>query len=103
MSLINAIGRIIHEEQSANRNPVDKLSRELNGIRIFEPCKGCGETNRGGFAHDKCSIEGLGKDQGYELRLHFRMVLLAETPGENRGQYLDLICLLDLETGSLSH
>ena len=65
MSLINAIGRIIHEEQLANRNPADKLSRELNGIRIFEGLvKDVERRTEGGFARGKCSIEGLGKDQG---------------------------------------
>ena len=102
MSLINAIGRIIHEEQSANRNPADKLSRELKGIRIFEGrVKDVERRTEGGFARGKCSIEGLGKDQGQELRLHFQNeFLLAETPeGEPRAMTPDLICLLDLETG----
>ena len=88
MSLINAIGRIIHEEQSANRNPADKLSRELNGIRIFEGrVKDVERRTEGGFARGKCSIEGLGKIRATSYDFIFRMSFFwQKRQGENRGQ-----------------
>ncbi len=102
MSLINSIGRIIHAEQAANRNPADRLARDLDGVRLFEGrVLDVDRRTEGGFARGTCKIEGLGPDQGDTIVLEFQNeFLLARTAdGAARAMTPDLICLLDLETG----
>ena len=102
LSLITHIGRIIQSEQTANRNPADRLARDLNGMRLFEGrVTDVDRRTEGGFARGQATIEGLEAYQGQTLRLHFQNeFLLAETgSGTPRAMTPDLICLLDLETG----
>lgn len=102
MSLIHKIGRIIHEEQAANRNCVDRLAAELNGLRLFEGrVLDVDRKTTGGFARGTALIEGLEGFTGQKLRLHFQNeFLVAETEdGTLLASTPDLICLLDLETG----
>ncbi|WP_027834169.1 DUF917 domain-containing protein [Maritalea myrionectae] len=102
MSLINSIGRIIHEEQAANRNPVHKLSKDLNGVSLFEGrVMDVDRRTEGGFARGSCTIEGLGSYDGESISLEFQNeFLLAKTAdGKPKAITPDLICLLDLETG----
>ena len=102
ISLIYSIGRIIQVEQSANRNPADRLASELGGFRLFEGrVTDVDRRTEGGFARGTATIEGLGLHEDSRLRLNFQNeFLLAETPdGEARAMTPDLICLLDLETG----
>jgi len=102
LSLISNIGQIITDEQSANRNPADKLASELNGVRLFEGrITDVERRTEGGFARGQAIIEGLEGYKGRSMKLNFQNeFLLAE---DNKGQPLamtpDLICLLDLETG----
>jgi len=102
MSLINSIGRIIHSEQAANRNPAERLARDLNGIRLFEGrVLDVDRRTEGGFARGSCTIDGLGPDAGSQIKLDFQNeFLIAKTSdGTPRAITPDLICLLDLETG----
>ncbi len=102
LSLINSIGQIIHSEQAANRNPADRLARDLNGVRLFEGrVLDVDRRTEGGFARGSCVIEGLGPDDGDRITLEFQNeFLLAKTSdGTPKAITPDLICLLDLETG----
>ena len=102
LSLINSIGQIIHDEQAANRNPADRLARDLNGVRLFEGrVLDVDRRTEGGFARGTCVIEGLGPDDGGRITLDFQNeFLLAKTSdGTPKAITPDLICLLDLETG----
>lgn len=102
LSLISNIGQIITDEQSANRNPADKLASELNGVRLFEGrITDVERRTEGGFARGQAIIQGLEAYKGRSMKLNFQNeFLLAE---DDKGQPLamtpDLICLLDLETG----
>ena len=102
LSLISNIGQIISYEQTANRNPADKLASELNGVRLFEGrITDVERRTEGGFARGQAIIQGLEAYQGRSMKLNFQNeFLLAE---DNKGKPLamtpDLICLLDLETG----
>ena len=102
LSLISNIGQIISYEQTANRNPADKLASELNGVRLFEGrITDVERRTEGGFARGQAIIQGLEAYQGRSMNLNFQNeFLLAE---DNKGKPLamtpDLICLLDLETG----
>ncbi|SMY09861.1 DUF917 domain-containing protein [Flavimaricola marinus] len=102
MSLIHSIGRIIHEEQAANRNCSDRLAADLNGMRLFEGrVMDVDRKTTGGFARGKAVIEGLEGYAGQTMHLHFQNeFLVAETDdGTLLASTPDLICLLDLETG----
>lgn len=103
LSLIHSIGKIIYAEQSANRNPAERLKSELNGISLFEGrVIDVERRTEGGFARGMAKIEGIGTHDGDTLILRFQNeFLMAETEqGEVRAMTPDLICLLDLETGS---
>jgi hypothetical protein len=102
MSLIHTIGKIIREEQAANRNCADRLAADLNGVRLFEGrVMDVDRQTTGGFARGTAVIEGLDGYSGQSIRLHFQNeFLLAETEdGKLLAATPDLICLLDLETG----
>lgn len=102
MSLINSIGELILSEQAANRNPADRLARDLSGVRLFEGrVMDVDRRTEGGFARGSCALQGLGPDEGGDLILDFQNeFLIARTP-DNKARAItpDLICLLDLETG----
>lgn len=102
LSLISNIGKIIRSEQSANRNPADKLASELNGVRLFEGrITDVERRTEGGFARGQATIQGLDSFQGRSMKLNFQNeFLLAEDDlGKPLAMTPDLICLLDLETG----
>lgn len=102
LSLINSIGEIIHSEQAANRNPAERLARDLNGIRLFEGrVLDVDRRTEGGFARGTCTIDGLGNYSGNQIKLGFQNeFLIAQTEDDvPRAITPDLICLLDLETG----
>jgi uncharacterized protein len=102
LSLINSIGEIIHSEQVENRNPAERLAKDLNGIRLFEGrVLDVDRRTEGGFARGTCTIEGLGEYAGSQISLGFQNeFLIAQTnDGDPKAITPDLICLLDLETG----
>lgn len=102
LSLINSIGEIIHSEQRANRNPAEKLAKDLNGIRLFEGrVLDVDRRTEGGFARGTCTIEGLGECAGSQIELDFQneFLIARSNDGAPRAITPDLICLLDLETG----
>ncbi len=101
LSLITNIGRIITAEQTANRNPADRLAADLGGMRLFEGrVTDVDRRTEGGFARGQAIIEGLEAYQGRSLTLKFQNeFLLAEENGTPAAITPDLICLLDLETG----
>ena len=102
LSLIHSIGRIITEEQAANRNCADRLADDLNGIALFEGrVTDVDRRTEGGFARGTATIEGLEDHSGQVMKLHFQNeFLVAETAdGAPLATTPDLICLLDLETG----
>ncbi|AGI66794.1 putative DUF917 family protein [Octadecabacter antarcticus 307] len=102
MSLIHNVGRIIQEEQAANRNCADRLAKDLNGFRLFEGrVMDVNRRTTGGFARGTAIIEGLDGFAGRKIQLHFQNeFLVAQTDaGEPLAMTPDLICLLDLETG----
>jgi len=102
LSLIASIGRIITSEQAANRNPADRLARDLDGVRLFEGrVTDVDRRTEGGFARGQARIEGLETYQGRSMTLKFQNeFLVAEADdGRPRATTPDLICLLDLETG----
>ena len=102
LSLINSIGDIIHSEQAANRNPADRLSHDLNGIRLFEGrVLDVDRRTEGGFARGNCLVEGLGDCSGTQIKLEFQNEFLIAKTQDDKPKALtpDLICLLDLETG----
>ena len=80
LSLISNIGQIITYEQSANRNPADKLASELNGVRLFEGrITDVERRTEGGFARGQAIIQGLEAYQGRSMKLNFQNeFLLAE-------------------------
>jgi len=102
LTLISEIGRIIRSEQAANRNPAERLAKELNGVRLFEGrVTDVDRRTEGGFARGRAVFEGLDSYQGQTFTLKFQNeFLMAETgDGTPRAMTPDLICLLDLETG----
>lgn len=102
MSLIKSIGRIIEAEQKANRNPVDALASELDGVRLFEGrVQDVDRRTEGGFAKGSCSLIGLGPDEGTSITLEFQNEFLIARRSDDTPLAMtpDLICLLDLETG----
>ena len=102
MSLIHAVGRIVADEQAANRNPADRLARELDGIRLFEGrVVDVDRRTEGGFARGSARIEGLDAHEGRQLTLKFQneFLIAEDEAGTPRAMTPDLICLLDLETG----
>lgn len=102
MSLIANIGRIIGSEQAANRNPADRLAKDLSGMRLFEGrVTDVDRRTQGGFARGSATIEGLDSYLGQSLTLSFQNeFLMAQTEdGRPLAMTPDLICLLDLETG----
>jgi len=102
LSLITNIGRLIRSEQDSNRNPADRLAKELSGVRLFEGrVTDVDRRTEGGFARGQAKIEGLEAYQGRTLTLKFQNeFLMAETEdGTPLAMTPDLICLLDLETG----
>lgn len=102
LSLINSIGEIIHSEQGQNRNPADRLAKDLDGVRLFEGrVLDVDRRTEGGFARGSCKIAGLGPDDGNEITLEFQNEFLIAKTGDGAPRALtpDLICLLDLETG----
>lgn len=103
MSLIHSIGRIITEEQAANRNCAPRLARDLHGVSLFEGrVTDVDRRTEGGFARGTATIEGLEDHHGQSMKLHFQNeFLVAETAdGQPLATTPDLICLLDLETGA---
>jgi DUF917 family protein len=102
LTLIADIGRIIRSEQAANRNPAERLAKDLNGVRLFEGrVTDVDRRTEGGFARGRATFEGLDSYQGQTFTLQFQNeFLMAETgDGTPRAMTPDLICLLDLETG----
>ena len=102
LSLIKNIGQIIGAEQAANRNPADKLAKDLNGMRLFEGrVTDVDRRTEGDFARGYATIEGLDSYHGKSMTLRFQNeFLMAESDdGTPRAMTPDLICLLDLETG----
>ncbi|MEL6203694.1 MAG: DUF917 domain-containing protein [Pseudomonadota bacterium] len=102
LSLITNLGRIIRAEQSAHRNPADRLARELNGVRLFEGrVTDVDRRTEGGFARGQAKIEGLEAHQGrtFTLRFQNEFLVAEDEDGVPRAMTPDLICLLDLETG----
>lgn len=102
LSLIHSIGDVILSEQAANRNPADRLARDLSGVRLFEGrVMDVDRRTEGGFARGSCSLQGLGSDEGDELVLEFQNEFLIARTADGRARAMtpDLICLLDLETG----
>ncbi|MEK9570209.1 MAG: DUF917 domain-containing protein [Paracoccaceae bacterium] len=102
LSLISNIGQIISYEQTANRNPADKLASELNGVRLFEGrITDVERRTEGGFARGQAIIQGLEAYQGRSMKLNFQneFLLAEDTKGKPLAMTPDLICLLDLETG----
>jgi len=102
MSLISNIGQIITYEQSANRNPADKLASELNGVRLFEGrITDVERRTEGGFARGQAIIQGLEAYKGRSMKLSFQneFLLAQDDKGKPLAMTPDLICLLDLETG----
>lgn len=103
LTLIHDIGRIITEEQAANRNAAHRLATDLNGHHLFEGrVTDVDRRTTGGFARGTATIEGLDAHKGQTLRLHFQNEFLVAENAEGRplATTPDLICLLDLETGS---
>ena len=73
LSLISNIGKIIRSEQSANRNPADKLASEINGVRLFEGrITDVERRTEGGFARGQATIQGLDSFQGRSMKLNFQ-------------------------------
>lgn len=102
LSLIANIGQVIRTEQAANRNPADRLAKDLGGVRLFEGrVTDVDRRTEGGFARGQAIIEGLETYQGKSMTLKFQNeFLMAENEaGEPVAMTPDLICLLDLETG----
>ena len=102
LSLISNIGQIITYEQSANRNPADKLASELNGVRLFEGrITDVERRTEGGFARGQAIIQGLEAYEGRSMKLNFQneFLLAEDDKGKPLAMTPDLICLLDLETG----
>lgn len=102
LSLITNIGRIIGLEQAANRNPADRLAKDLNGMRLFEGrVTDVDRRTEGGFARGKATFEGLDGYQGQTMKLSFQNEFLLAEAGDGTPLAItpDLICLLDLETG----
>lgn len=102
LSLIATIGRVIRSEQTANRNPADRLAADLDGIKLFEGrVTDVDRRTEGGFARGQAKVEGLNSDHGQTLTLKFQNeFLMAETSdGRPLAMTPDLICLLDLDTG----
>mgnify|MGYP001459550018 FL=1 len=102
LSLISNIGQIITYEQSANRNPADKLASELNGVRLFEGrITDVERRTEGGFARGQAIIQGLEAYKGRSMKLNFQneFLLAEDDKGKPLAMTPDLICLLDLETG----
>lgn len=102
LSLITSIGRIIRDEQAANRNPADQLAKDLSGVRLFEGrVTDVDRRTEGGFARGQATIEGLEGYAGQSLTLKFQNEFLVaeDDTGAPRAMTPDLICLLDLETG----
>ena len=102
LSLISNIGKIIRSEQSANRNPADKLASELNGVRLFEGrITDVERRTEGGFARGQAIIQGLEAYEGRSMKLNFQneFLLAEDDKGKPLAMTPDLICLLDLETG----
>ena len=102
LSLIHSIGRIIEDEQAANRNPADRLARDLNGVRLFEGrVTDVDRRTEGGFARGGAKIEGLESHTGETLTLKFQNEFLVAENSDGAPLAItpDLICLLDLETG----
>ena len=102
LSLIYAIGNIIEQEQAANRNCADRLASELNGVRLFEGrIIDVDRRTTGGFARGTALIDGLGRNHGMKMKLHFQNEFLVAETDDGRPMVTtpDLICLLDLETG----
>lgn len=102
MSLITSIGRIIRSEQLANRNPVDRLARDLNGVRLFEGrVTDVDRRTEGGFARGRATFEGMEAYHGQTFTLQFQNEFLMAEDGDGNARAMtpDLICLLDLETG----
>ena len=102
LSLISNIGQIITYEQSANRNPADKLASELNGVRLFEGrITDVERRTEGGFARGQSIIQGLEAYKGRSMKLNFQneFLLAEDDKGKPLAMTPDLICLLDLETG----
>ncbi|HBG99060.1 MAG TPA: DUF917 domain-containing protein [Rhodobacteraceae bacterium] len=102
LSLIHGIGRIIAGEQAANRNPADRLARDLNGMRLFEGrVTDVNRRTEGGFARGQARLDGLDRHAGCRLTLKFQNEFLVaeDETGAPLALTPDLICLLDLETG----
>lgn len=102
LSLIANIGRLIRSEQAANRNPADRLAKDLNGMRLFEGrVTDVDRRTEGGFARGRARIEGLEGFQGRTMYLNFQneFLLAEDEDGAPFAITPDLICLLDLETG----
>lgn len=102
LSLIHSIGRIVEGERRANRNPADRLTAELGGLRLFEGrVVDVDRRTEGGFARGAAQIDGLEKDEGRRLTLKFQneFLIAEDQTGAARAMTPDLICLLDLETG----
>mgnify|MGYP001418890313 FL=1 len=102
LSLISNIGQIITYEQSANRNPADKLASELNGVRLFEGrITDVERRTEGGFARGQAIIQVLEAYKGRSMKLNFQneFLLAEDDKGKPLAMTPDLICLLDLETG----
>jgi len=102
MSLIHSIGMLITSERAANRNPAERLAKDLSGVRLFEGrVMDVDRRTEGGFARGTCTLQGLGSDAGDTLILEFQneFLLARSESGEPRAMTPDLICLLDLEIG----
>ena len=102
LSLINSIGQIIHDEQAANRNPVHRLVKDMNGICIFEGrVIDVERRTEGGFVRGACKLTGMGPNDGQSLSVEFQNEFLIAKTDDDVSRVItpDLICMLDLESG----
>lgn len=101
MTLIEDIGRAIHQSHVNHTDPIHEVSRVTGGVEIWQgKVADVARRTVGGFARGTAAIEGTGRNQGRTLEIDFQNEFLIARAGHDvLVTTPDLITVLDAETG----
>jgi len=101
LTLAKEIGKLLHEQRTADVHPITQMLDMLGGFKLFK-----GKVNQierkivGGFTRGEASLTGIDEDEHSAFKLFFQNEhLLAEKDGKPAAMTPDLIAVLDEETG----
>lgn len=101
LSLIEEIGKAIHDARANKQDPIQAVLGVTKGYRVFHgKVTDVLRRTEGGFARGETTLSGIEGDLGHSLRVHFQNEFLAAYRDDRPVVTTpDLIAMLDSETG----